>query len=276
MDKNKNNERLRCALIGDIHNEFLRPHTAVPDLHVGYQKIDVLILAGDIDTEGHGAHWAVRQSRLLNVPVVYIEGNHEHYASGDGSVTAKIKEITKGTDVHFLSNEAVVIKGCRFIGSTLWTDFNLFGDDKQEEVMKQVEWGMNDFNEIKTETDDGFRTITPLDVLGWFRKSVRYITKELEEEFSGKTIVVTHHAPSAQCLDEGYEYDLISAGYASSLDELIKQHNPTAWFYGHIHEARHNRIGNTLVMNWPGGYPGLTRNSAAVHSQGLKPKIVVL
>ncbi|HDY84528.1 hypothetical protein LCGC14_0997380 [marine sediment metagenome] len=271
---NQKTERLRVALISDIHNEYLRRSNNLPDLHIGDQKIDVIVLAGDIDTQGFGAHWAVRQSELFNVPVIYVLGNHEFYdASEEVSALEQIREITHSTNVHVLDCESVVIKGCRFIGATMWTDFNLLGAHKKARVLQQVLWNMNDFEQIALYAHDN-RKVTPNDMMQWFKHSISYIKTELEQPFDGKTIVVTHHAPSALCMPAGYEYDLLSAAYANNLDELIEQLGPNAWFYGHIHHAKSQRIGRTLVMNHPAGYPG--NQYGVVSYKGLKPMIVVL
>lgn len=100
------------------------------DLHVGFSAhdtplndADLAILAGDIAPPRQAAQWAMR----LTKPVVYVLGNHELYGSSIEAATGELKRLCAGTQVHVLDNDEVVIDDVRFLGTTLWTDFLLFG-----------------------------------------------------------------------------------------------------------------------------------------------------
>lgn len=269
--------KVRIALISDIHIEFLRDEGKfVHDIYIGEQSVDVLILAGDIDVDGFGASWAVRQSELLKVPVIYIAGNHEFYGGKWTETIETIKEITAGTNVHFLNRDSVEINGSRFIGCTLWSDLRLFGNKRLKETVVTIQNGVNDYHRIKR--DDSIsapgklRFISPEHTISEFDKNLAFITKELEVDFSGKTFVVTHHAPSLNCLPLDEQDNLISAAYASNLDALIIKHKPEAWLHGHIHTQKTHRIGETLVASRPRGYPQLQDRPTL----GFKPMIFVI
>ncbi|MBK0711717.1 metallophosphoesterase, partial [Klebsiella pneumoniae] len=60
----------------------------------------------------------------------------------------KAKQAAAGTNVHVLQNETVVIDGVTVAAATLWTDFNLFGD--QRHAMRVAGERMNDHKKIRT------------------------------------------------------------------------------------------------------------------------------
>ena len=64
----------------------------------------------------------------LRKPVLYVLGNHEFYGSSIDGAAAELKRLCAGTHVHVLDDSEIVIDGVRFLGTTLWTDFMLFGD----------------------------------------------------------------------------------------------------------------------------------------------------
>ena len=106
---------MRIRLLSDLHLEFCPwdpPRVAA----------DVVVLAGDIHNGLAGIRWAAEQ---FSVPVIYVPGNHEY----DGHDIIKLRERWRAPEwpdhVHVLDDRAVEIAGVRFVGSTLWTDFNL-------------------------------------------------------------------------------------------------------------------------------------------------------
>lgn len=55
-----------------------------------------------------------------------MPGNHE-FCDHDIGFTNELKE-TSLSNIHVLNNDAIVLNGVRFLGSTLWTDFRLYGE----------------------------------------------------------------------------------------------------------------------------------------------------
>lgn len=90
---------------------------------------DVVVLAGDIGTGVRGIEWAVHAFR--GRPVVYVLGNHEFYRAGWDSLIVQARTAAAGTHVHVLEDDAVDIGGVRFLGATLWTDFEIFGQERR-------------------------------------------------------------------------------------------------------------------------------------------------
>lgn len=248
---------MKIAYISDLHNEFLRETgLPVPDIKLN-EPVDVLVLAGDIDVQEYGAHYAVRQSELLGLPVIYVLGNHEFYQSDSLSVKDKVESLTRNTDVHFLDGDSVIINDVMFIGATLWTDFMLFGEAKHHLTISHASFNMTDYAEIRLPDKPFSPRLTVRDTLLWHKLEKQFIEQALMMPAAKSIVVVTHHAPSLRCLPGHEQSDLISAAYASRLDSLIENHQPDAWIYGHVHGENSFNIGTTRICRNARGYPHL-------------------
>lgn len=245
----------KIALISDLHNELLRDtDNAIPDIQLN-RPVDALVMAGDIDVQEHGVRYAIRQSRLLNVPVIYVLGNHEFYDAHDRPVMDKILELTEGTDVHVLDNASIEIGNSLFIGATLWTDFELFGLNSKNRVLSHAAFNLNDYYKIRLVDKPFSPVFTPTTSSIWHETDKAFIEAELAREHNGKRVVVTHHAPSLECLPVFERKNLISACYASHLDWMIEKYQPNAWLHGHIHYPNQTQLGETTVISHPNAYP---------------------
>ena len=101
------------------------------DLHLGFGAMDwpvndadVVVLAGDISRPREAVAWALK----FDKPVLYVPGNHEFYGSSIDGALDELQRLCQGTQVQVLDNRELVMGGVRFLGSTLWTDFELFDD----------------------------------------------------------------------------------------------------------------------------------------------------
>ncbi|WP_273150652.1 metallophosphoesterase [Methylophaga thiooxydans] len=243
------------ALISDLHNELLRDSgNAIPDIKLN-REVDALVMAGDIDVQEYGVRYAIRQSRMLNIPVVYVLGNHEFYQTHDRPVMDKILDEIEGTNVHVLNSESVEIAGTLFIGATLWTDFELFGLNSKNRVLSHAAFNFNDYDNIRLVDKLFSRAFTPTTSSIWHEADKAFIQAELARDYDGKKVVVTHHAPSLQCLPVFERKDLISACYASHLDWMIEKYQPNAWLHGHIHYPNQIQVGETTIISNPSDYP---------------------
>lgn len=233
---------MKLYLVSDLHLEgrnFQPPMDA--------DAANVILLPGDIWKGDAGIHWA--RATWPDHEIVYVAGNHEFYGRNRKVVLASLRIAARETGVHFLDNEEVVIEGVRFLGSILWTDFRLFGEELRQECMARAAVALSDFRVIH----EGVRHFSPMDSVVLHETAVKWLEMKLKREpFDGKTVVVTHHAPSWGSVVPRFQHDLISACFASRLDHLLGFSE--VWIHGHMHDSLdYVQDGTRLVCN-PRGY----------------------
>lgn len=60
---------------------------------------------------------------------------------------------------------------------------------------------------------------------------------------SGKTAIISYHAPSIKIIAFEYKKDILSADYASNLDTLVDESRAALWIHEHIHSQLDYQIG---------------------------------
>ncbi|WP_047540070.1 metallophosphoesterase family protein [Methylotenera versatilis] len=231
---------MKILILSDLHLEFA---SFTPP----FAEVDVVILAGDIWKKDLGIYWA--RETWPNTEVIYVAGNHEFYGGERNAVIQLLRDAAEDTDVHFLDNDEVVIDGVRFLGATLWTDFNLFGAELRDKAISAGKQGLNDFRMI-IEGDD---TFSLNDAIALCNKSVGWLKSKLTTvDDIAKTVVITHHLPSMQSVSERYRSDILSACFASNLDELLGYSK--LWIHGHTHDSFNYTTNGTRVVCNPRGY----------------------
>lgn len=232
---------MKLHILSDLHLEFSNFSPPATDA-------DVVILAGDIDLNTKGVKWAIE---TFKGPVIFVPGNHEFYGGSLGRTLTKVSELAKDSNVHVLDRESIVIDGVRFIGTTLWTDFRLTGNQPlaQLDALKR----MFDYKMIRKSY---IQKIKPDDILQQHAQARFYVEQKLEEYFSGKTVVVSHHAPSELSIHRRYRdrTDHLNAAYASRLDHLMGGELVALWVHGHTHDSFDYDIYGTRVVCNPRGY----------------------
>lgn len=159
-----------------------------------------------------------------------------------------------GSHVHILNNASVIINGVRFIGSTLWTDYALFGADNRQLAMRTAEMQMNDFKKIRFQKGEAYRRFTAGDAYFLHSAAKTFLKSELAVSYGGPTIVVTHHAPCLGSVTLNCRNELLMSAYASDLTDLILQYQPTAWIHGHLHNSTNRNVDGTKILANPRGY----------------------
>jgi Icc-related predicted phosphoesterase len=230
---------MKLHILNDLHIEF-------EDFEPPVTDADVVVLAGDIGVGMEGLHWA--ETRFPDIPVIYVPGNHEFYHH-DIELIDELK--AKAPDnIHVLDDDQVVIGGVRFLGSILWTDFALFGEADKFFAMHTARQRMTDFSIIQ---NHGQR-FTPEDAIRLHTASRDWLTAMLAEPFAGKTVVITHHAPSSQSVHPRYAHDLLTPAFASNLESLMDGDRAALWVHGHMHESFDYEVDGTRVVCNPRGY----------------------
>ena len=227
---------MRIQYFSDIHLEF-------GDCELSLADTDILVAAGDIHTEINGLGWLAQ----AGCPVIYIAGNHEYYGGDLVHTLNQLESASKQYNINFLENTTFFYRDTRFIGTTLWTNFN----DRNRELMEHAIYSMNDYNFICRNE----QLATPVDILNIHEASYDWLENELSKPFTGKTVVITHHAPSTRSWNNAFEIDR-KFTYCNEMDCFIRQYQIDLWIHGHIHFSVDYLLYNTRIVCNPRGYAG--------------------
>ncbi len=234
---------MKLHLISDLHNEFLRSRSVPP---IAETDADLIVLAGDIDTGLRGLEWAADEAERLGKPVIYVTGNHEYYRY-DISLTAEMRTFAaQHASLHFLENDELVFDGVRFLGCTLWTDYRAVGDPVM--AMLEVQERLSDHHVIS----NGEYLFLPKDALALHRESRAWLEARLAQPFDGRTVVITHHAPSLLCKHPRFPMDEFGTAFISDLPELVEQAD--LWCFGHTHANLDTQLGKYRLVSNQRGY----------------------
>jgi predicted phosphodiesterase len=210
----------------------------------------LVILAGDIASPREAASWA---SGLAG-PVLYVPGNHEFYGGSIGHMVAELKSLCAGSSIHVLDNDEIIVEGVRFLGTTLWTDFMLFGEGEgRTAAMQEALRFMRDFSRIRVGAGPG-ALFNPADSAALFKIHTAWLETKLAEPFPGPTVVITHHAPSRKSIHPRFADSLLNACFVSDADHLLDHRRVQLWIHGHTHDSFDYFLNGTRVVCNPRGY----------------------
>jgi predicted phosphodiesterase len=246
---------MRLHILGDLHLEF-------GPVQIPAAEADVVVLSGDIHLGREGCKWARKQFPAK--PVVYVLGNHEFYHNSLPDLTETLKRETEGSRIHPLENSAVEINGCTFLGCTLWTDFRLSHDPQA--AMQVAEGIMADYSLIQFRPEH--RVLRARDTVRLHAESVAWLRGALAKCDRARTIVVTHHAPSARSEAPYHADSPLKPAFASNLNSLVEQSGVPLWIHGHTHYNVDYVMGSTRVLSNQRGYP-------EERCQGFDPSLIV-
>lgn len=228
---------MRINYFSDIHLEFGL-------LKAPNNDADIIVAAGDIGISTQGIDWL----QALNKPVIYVAGNHEFYTQEYQQTLQLIRQQCADSNIRFLENDCFIFQGVRFLGCTLWADLFVEGDKKAEDLGKTL----NDFQRIQFAEQ-------PFDAEQFsllHRNSKTWLEQELARPFSGKTVVVTHHAPSLWSWN-GSAHTLKKLAYCNDMKPLLHEYEIAAWIHGHVHSQMDYRLAGARILCNPRGYAGI-------------------
>ncbi|MFO1217848.1 MAG: metallophosphoesterase [Burkholderiaceae bacterium] len=237
------------------------------DLHLGFGTLDrpvndadVVVLAGDVSRPREAVAWALR----FDKPVLFVPGNHEFYGGSIDGRLDELQRLSAGTQVHVLDQRELVLGGVRFLGATLWTDFELFAEPQQRAAARaEALRSMRDFSRIRARegADEPF---TPEDSVALFRRHAQWLEGRLASPHAGPTVVITHHAPSRHSIHPRFAGSLLNTCFVSDADHLLRDERAALWIHGHTHDSFDHRVNGTRVVCNPRGYAlgGRNENSA--------------
>ena len=248
---------MKLQILSDLHLEFDEMNKARPFVPPR-TGAEVIVLAGDIWYGIKGVEWAADLARGHGKPVVLVFGNHDYWGESRkqrhriettiAQADIRAQELrAEGVPLWFLEDDAAVINGVRFLGATLWTDYNR----EDPGAMMYAREAMTDFQEIAGR-------VTPFALASRHRESRQWLEEELARPHDGLTVVVTHHAPSYRSAKFGFDpspWNLDHA-YCSDLDAFIAAHDIALWAHGHTHHPVDYELAGTRVVSNPRGYAG--------------------
>lgn len=251
---------MKIQVLSDLHLEFGVPFEAP------HNDADVIVLAGDIHSHTHGLTWAASQPAFAGKVVLYVPGNHEFYGAEYVGLRRELYRTARvlreaGHKIHLLDCNAIEIGRVRFLGTVLWTDYKLFGEASKWQCMREARQ-INDHHLIsyvagRSQLDNyslGSSLFLPEHAARFHARARAWLTEQLSQPFAGKTVVITHHSPSRKSVAARFDADILSAAFASSLDDLVVQAD--LWVHGHMHDCFDYEIGDCRVVCNPHGYPG--------------------
>jgi hypothetical protein len=216
--------------------------------------------------------------------VLFIPGNHEYDMLEFDATHTRLRatcerlgltwlerEVLLAGDVPGL-NAAAAAEPVRFIGTTLWSDFDALGPvagtaaaESPSALQDQLKARDKAFRAanfyLKKAGTTRFGALMlaeqmrdlSLTCIDWLRAA-------LAMPFDGQTIAVTHFAPSLKSADPRYGMTPGTAGFCSNLDELFA--HADLWLHGHLHCPSDYRVGRCHVVANPMGYARKNEQSA--------------
>lgn len=227
---------MRINYFSDVHLEF--GEQSLPETDA-----DIIVAAGDIGVFNQGVAWL----KTIDKQVVYVAGNHEFYSGEYNAVLSALREECAGSNIHFLEKDEFLYQGTRFLGCTLWTDLFIDGIEKAETIGKTL----NDFRKIRFRDD----TFNQAHFSALHHEAKEWLELQLSRPYSGKTVVVTHHAPTQWSWIETPNA-LKKLAYCNDLRGLFHEYEIAAWFHGHVHNLGDYRIADARILSNTRGYIG--------------------
>lgn len=267
---------MKLLVLSDLHLGFKPMGLEHGGQHIGADA-DLVILAGDI-AEGHkGLRWA-RES-FWDKPILYVAGNHEFYGRHWSGHLREMREKAAALDIAFLEDDVFEFEGMRFLGCSLWTDFELHGSEAKRQAMRAAQEHLNDYARIKISRPkwlgpdiDGNQPslLSPEFTVRRFQQSVTWLERELNNGHPENTVVVTHHAPHPNSVPAQYVGDALTPAFVSDLQRLMgKAH---LWVHGHVHDSFDYLINGTRVVCNPRGY---ARRDGGTENEKFNPALTI-
>ena len=254
---------MRLQLLSDLH---LETEQFDPEPAPG---AELLVLAGDVDRQWLGlerfAGWPQ--------PVVFVAGNHEFDGRDLETALPALRQRCGDLGITLLERESLVVsddrgRRIRLLGTTRWSDFDLFGAAGRAKAMRAGAY----FTALMQASRGG----QPFEVDAVRAEALvcrAWLEAELMRPSAGwdRTVVITHFAPSVRSADPRYGARSGTASFCNADDDLIPRAD--LWIHGHLHCRQDYRVaragGSTRVVCNARGH---TRRGEA---EGHAPRLIL-
>lgn len=261
---------MRIQLISDLHLENypdFMPHAA--------PAVDVLVLAGDVGSYQKGSllkgddfglsRFSPRRPDAAWPRVFYLPGNHEFDALDYDATYRRLRATCEALGIEWLEREIITVGAIRFIGTTLWSDFEALSRlkstvDEQEKALAKAYRAANFYLSKNTTSRNG-QPMLAEDIRSLAKECQSWLRAALAAPFAGTTVTVTHFAPTLDSADPRYGLAAGTAGFCNALDDLLPLSD--VWMHGHLHcendfvtsGIRDGKPFSCRVVANPRGYP---------------------
>lgn len=233
---------MRIQLFSDLHLE------RSPDFHPQFgPDVDVVVVAGDVGSYQPGSRLKTDDFGLERFSplragspgprVLFVPGNHEFDSLEFDDTYLRLRETCERLGIEWLEREVVTIGQVRFVGTTLWSDFDALAV-RESSVTKQMQVRGKSYRAANyyLNKNTTFRHGEPLlaeDLRAMSLECQAWLREALSVPFDGTTIAVTHFAPSLLSADPRYGLSSGTAGFCNAMDDFF----PLAqvWMHGHLH-----------------------------------------
>lgn len=246
---------MKIQLLSDLHLEA-NPHF-VPEPAPG---ADVLVLAGDIGSYQEGGQLGDEDFGLARfsplpqwgawpTPVLFVPGNHEYDAQDWDEAHQRLRRTCDKLGIAWLERETLVLNQVRFVGTTLWSDFDALADHEQTDSLtrrlqlRDKAFRAANFYLRKTGGTRSGEAFLAEPMRAQALACQEWLQAALSTPFAGTTVAVTHFAPSLRSADPRYGLVPGTAGFCNALDHLLP--HAQLWLHGHLHAPSDYTVSGT-------------------------------
>lgn len=246
---------MKLQLLSDLHLETHPHFQATPA-----PGAQLLVLAGDIGSYQAGSllqgeYFGLERFSPLPqfagwpCPVLFVPGNHEYDMQDWDAAHARLRQVCDTLGIIWLERESIELQGVRWVGTTLWTDYDAI-------ALQDAKVQAGDVGALLKLRDKSFRAANfYLRKTGGTRHGQPFLAEPMRAQalecqawlraalhtpFEGKTVVVTHFSPSLQSSDPRYGLVPGTAGFCNALDDLLPYAD--LWLHGHLHAPSDYRM----------------------------------
>lgn len=222
---------MRLQLISDLHleTEDFQPEPA--------PGAEALVLAGDVDSGWVG----LRRFAGWPVPVLFVPGNHEYDGRDFDAARAGLHILAAELGFVMLDDAVHLMRDAqgrrvRFVGSTRWCDFDLFGASQRERALRAGSYFQRVMNSSRHGRPFDAPTVREqaLSCRAWLQQTLAAPESGPDWE---ATVVITHFGPSIQSADPRYGRQPGTASFCNNDEDLLPR--ARLWVHGHLH-CRHD------------------------------------
>ncbi len=270
---------MNIQLLSDLHLESNPLFVAQP-----LPGADVLVLAGDIGSYQQGSALLERGIEDFGLarfsprsvaeggaawptPVLFVPGNHEYDGLDFDEAHAAMADACARWGITWLADQSAVLGGVRFVGSTLWTDFDALtppawdgprsaalemAHEKTRQKARDKAFRAANYYLSKNHSLRAGQPMLAAEVRELGIAGQAWLRTALAQPFDGPTVAITHFAPSLLSADPRYGLAPGTAGFCNALDDLLPQ--AKLWLHGHLHCPQDYVAGGCRVVANPLGY----------------------